>query len=1281
MGNGLDVDDGSRQNLQEENSRQEKPQQLDLSEDLLAQGRLTSLLVAKSEEEPKEQEPQEEGKKAKYQFYESGPHEGKVSSIEHSNGIKISNIEYSQRTGAISEITISTTDPETGEAQSKTYRRRSQSSWWVQETGERSWNTFSGQIALNSNNELAIRSLRTDEGKEGFWTLYRNNGKIQIVKNNADGSTETLLADGTREIDYKNGSKEIKRPDGSRELTNKDGSREETSPEGVTKAFDAQGRLHRYLADSVQREFHYNEESGLVRVVDKLRAGEKEWQLPGGASSVAVQENGDVSYDTTNDRKVVLRTNGTQEERDRTERLHKVAYPDLSERAVVYQGQDAAAITIDAEIDGKRLQRTWTREKDEAGEFTDYYRLEGHEGRYQFDENLRISSISYPSGYQVRIIGYQEGTNRIAKLSIQAADSDAPQVWTRKGDEEKWLLSDEKGENRATWNGTFEIRPGGEFAFRAAGSGKYWTVHQIDGSKIKERETENGIERILSDDSREVVTRDGTRVSYNSDNKLLSVDRSNNTELSCIYDEQGALVRVVSADQREGGKTVTWTVNDQGRWVSDAPGVEESSSPPVSEQGIYRVTLKDGTKEVTQFDGSLERITPDRVKVQIDPQGMVRKTSSFRRERVFAFDENGRLLKVTDSAKGKSTEWKPPAGARNISVHDNGDVSYVTAEGNRIRMRSNGAVLEYNDADQVTKVTMPDGSTRTILYDGQKLHSITDVRKTKRGDVTTNWHTHGENMFITGVPEGLSKDRGAKYTFDPLGRISSVVYPNGLEHRDIKYDGDSNFITEISEFNPYADEGKGVKTTWKRQKNTTWWHTFRNDEPIPRPDGKQSVFRGEFRITEDGEIAAKILSPKAKDVWYVRRPNGDEAEELRIKTTRQKVRRDVRIDELGNFYYTRNGREVVARAGGVTRNPGESYDSESLLEAKERLVEIAREVFFDPRFAAAEITPEKRLQRFQMFMEGMERRMWILGDVQETADPPIPGAREKKIAQARGAFDELAQLMETPETADQLFDQKTRIKFAEICMYNLWDPSKIRQGANPTCAPTTVEVHGAVQNPDRYADLIQQVSLTGQYISMCGLQPGSDPIECHIPLSAVEPWRAELRFDLDDPQSHGRNPVSKIAQNTLVNIFREATQRNPRLYVGGSPWRGGYDGQLVRSGVMWFGYRMPYIGHTDHEGNRVTQRNYENYLARGLGPVGRYTMGGRHVVTEHGIYFRKPNGEFGYTEGRDNQWAQRFDDPKLALWVDQVDDPELNAWIEQNRIDDYYDPDLQEFYK
>ncbi len=255
------------------------------------------------------------------------------------------------------------------------------------------------------------------------------------------------------------------------------------------------------------------------------------------------------------------------------------------------------------------------------------------------------------------------------------------------------------------------------------------------------------------------------------------------------------------------------------------------------------------------------------------------------------------------------------------------------------------------------------------------------------------------------------------------------------------------------------------------------------------------------------------------------------------------------------------------------------------------------------------------------------------------------------------------------------FDLATRNRLVELVLHNVARPTKIDQGAHPTCNVTTLEVYLAARHPNVYADLVKQVALTGKYVT-------AKKETVNLPKAAIMPGEDEKNFDMDKPAANKRNHASQLVQMTLINGVYEtgryhSTDRNGKKvdctgwrYVMGPPVKTyfrvpegmafttdedrlldgkgnqvkGSDGKnstspifigddVLAASEMVLGYKMPYLDSPYKIENQPwvfdlpTKERLLKYKADGKFPLGVPTMMGNHVQTIHDV-FEDANGNF-----------------------------------------------------
>ncbi|MBX3138535.1 hypothetical protein KF707_20065 [Candidatus Obscuribacterales bacterium] len=269
--------------------------------------------------------------------------------------------------------------------------------------------------------------------------------------------------------------------------------------------------------------------------------------------------------------------------------------------------------------------------------------------------------------------------------------------------------------------------------------------------------------------------------------------------------------------------------------------------------------------------------------------------------------------------------------------------------------------------------------------------------------------------------------------------------------------------------------------------------------------------------------------------------------------------------------------------------------------------------------------------------------------------------------QVSDSYSRLTELLEATSNGPH-FDTATRQRLVELVMHNIARPTKIDQGAHPTCNVTTLEVYTAARHPDVYADLVKQVALTGEYETRT-------KETVHLPKAALMPGDDEKSFDMDKPASNKRNHASQIIQMTFINgvyetgRYHSTDHQGKKIdctgyrYVMGPPVKTWFtlpdgnrafttdedklidgngkqirdiQGQLSTSPIfigtdvlaaseMVLGYKMPYLNSPYKVENQPwvfdlpTKERLLKYKKDGQFPLGVPTRRGNHVQTIHDV--------------------------------------------------------------
>lgn len=508
-----------------------------------------------------------------------------------------------------------------------------------------------------------------------------------------------------------------------------------------------------------------------------------------------------------------------------------------------------------------------------------------------------------------------------------------------------------------------------------------------------------------------------------------------------------------------------------------------------------------------------------------------------------------------------------------------------------------------------------------------------------------------KSVTITAAPEGaVARATSTKWT-PPEGATDVRVLPNG----DVGYT---------------SAEGKAEVLQLKLDRTQTLVRAGSSNRWDTLYEGKKygETF-GAQQISADGSLASRSFSYQSDGKWRRWNPAAAEAVSESAQPSKLRIRYSVDFPEpkLCTFTDGLSPRIRTSQVGGAYRAPGESYHSTSLEEARSRLEEIIDEHL--PLYGSGSVCGSKTegvREKIKLFMSTLESRAIAVGRLQGRAGPEtekilralgMPADRakadgaEQRFAQSVArCYDELSELIETPDSGNQLFSQHFRFQLAVNAMFHLHKAFTIDQGGNPTCQTTIVEIYGSEQEPDQYAKFVKDIALRGTVIF--------DGKERRIPAGPLQPSRAELSFSLDNAMTNQtRSPVSRLMQVGLINAYRQS-QNNFTPYEAGNPWRNGFSIEGAARG--WLGYSLPVFGST------VTQQSGHTLLVNGRGPVAQSTLRGAHIQ-QRASRIEIVGGEPRVIDTPiDNTWGEssRSDGVGSAPWLDQI-----RKWAEENKVD------------
>ena len=211
------------------------------------------------------------------------------------------------------------------------------------------------------------------------------------------------------------------------------------------------------------------------------------------------------------------------------------------------------------------------------------------------------------------------------------------------------------------------------------------------------------------------------------------------TRLSHVYDGFSNLISQSRQQMVNGpSNTTTWSYDRLGRNITSFDPLGRLSRTDYAYYCMKNlVSTARGLQILTQMD-SLCRIT---------------QISSQREQRSFSYDEIGRVVRDSNSAR---YAW-------NIDALTQVGSNYNEA------VYENGRLYEYDSLDRVITITFPDGTTQRYQYD--KVGNVKKVTDTQ-GQVT-DYLYHPDNR-LKSVTVGTNS---FSYEYDLAGRLKKISYP------------------------------------------------------------------------------------------------------------------------------------------------------------------------------------------------------------------------------------------------------------------------------------------------------------------------------------------------------------------------------------------------------------------------------------------------------------------------------------------------------------------------
>ncbi len=547
-----------------------------------------------------------------------------------------------------------------------------------------------------------------------------------------------------------------------------------TTGEGTTRLVNQNGRWFMEV-QGMQLPFPGKIEAGKNGDIAMQTSADGIWRVEKPDGTITEEkENADgarISYDVNHRLSKITRQDGTTYEQPNSTTIietHPGARPIVWSK----QGGEASIWTADS---GAQARRNLTLSENGSVAFEDangikhtingrgLETLEGAGlGKITPDASGRTAEVETADGKKVRKYEYFDDKGQdIKSITIVDKEKNSTTVYTRESADSKNWRSD-----RGSWYGEIKVSADGVHSIRSSSryrsndddsKGGKWTSYHPDGRETTDQ-----------------LNADGSRASYDKENNLVSYRSNDGVRIDRVNDQ-------ITHYDPKIGQTIKWTKDADGSWKSDSERFKDSRKDlAFNTAGELSYTNDRGGKVQEHRDGSKQILEKDGTKLDFDRDGQIVKATKGNLERTFVRDGEG-IKSVIDRNLSTKEERaifdrRPPGeeNRTNIFVSPNGDLSYQNPDGSAVIERSNMLHLELDKDGDLTRVVGPK-STREFRYigegDNKTLVSLTDTRKSEKGDKVENWSRVANpdgsfsNEFRSKDEKG--NDRKSRYNITP----------------------------------------------------------------------------------------------------------------------------------------------------------------------------------------------------------------------------------------------------------------------------------------------------------------------------------------------------------------------------------------------------------------------------------------------------------------------------------------------------------------------------------
>lgn len=379
-------------------------------------------------------------------------------------------------------------------------------------------------------------------------------------------------------------------------------------------------------------------------------------------------------------------------------------------------------------------------------------------GSRQTDSDTRLASSVSLLNDPLRI--FDNKFNTLGPLDKKPEDSESgekPTETTRPSESKP-----EPKSNRLDLLGVGDLDSIGTFFVLDKQEGAKHTppVDLIDKSKPQRLEITDGSGRVIADES----ARRTAEVKRDESTGEVETIQYPDGKVRNFQHQNGELARIETLERDAGGKvdrTVFVKNPSTNKWYAEISGLQAELPGDIqlSKDGVLSFQLDEGKWRSERPDGSVvtERTNRSGARVAFNKDNSIQQITRKDNSRVECTHEDGHLSQVKElDPQGNTTTWtkqagkwvsdgQPPREMTDISVHENGNISFkradnttetITGAGVRLEQRADGSACEFDDQGRFTQLKLANGlRVNGIQYN--EADRVSQVQMTRSRDGIT----------------------------------------------------------------------------------------------------------------------------------------------------------------------------------------------------------------------------------------------------------------------------------------------------------------------------------------------------------------------------------------------------------------------------------------------------------------------------------------------------------------------------------------------------------------